>query len=192
MFTITNEAENYISDLFDKQDDTGLALKIEIEMPATPVAKVSFNFCFSKDLPQSYQKFEYKGFDAYIDISNLDYLFGSSIAFKGDGATRHLTILAPNAKGSPPDDNDSLEEKIKYTIIADINPSLSSHNGFVELIEIKADNSIILNFGGGCQGCSGVKMTLKSGVEAQLRSKYPEINQILDVTDHSVTDNAYM
>ena len=90
MFTITNEAEIYIADLFDKQDDDDLALKIEIEMPATPVAKVSFNFCFSKDLPQSYQKFEYKGFDAYIDISNLDYLFESSIAFKGEGTANTL------------------------------------------------------------------------------------------------------
>jgi Fe-S cluster biogenesis protein NfuA len=46
------------------------------------------------------------------------------------------------------------------------------------------------NFGGGCQGCSSVKVTLKNGVEAQLKSIYPEINNVLDVTDHSQKENA--
>ena len=52
--------------------------------------------------------------------------------------------------------------------------------------------AVILNFGGGCQGCSSVKVTLKNGVEAQLKSQYPEINSVLDVTDHSNKENAYM
>jgi hypothetical protein len=52
-------------------------------------------------------------------------------------------------------------------------------------VEITKDMDVILNFGGGCQGCSSVKVTLKNGVEAQLKSIYPEINNVLDVTDHS-------
>jgi Fe/S biogenesis protein NfuA len=59
-------------------------------------------------------------------------------------------------------------------------------------VEITKDMDVILNFGGGCQGCSSVKVTLKNGVEAQLKSIYPEINNVLDVTDHSQKENAYM
>jgi len=60
------------------------------------------------------------------------------------------------------------------------------------LVEITDDMDVVLNFGGGCQGCSSVKVTLKNGVEAQLKGLYPEIKNILDVTDHSKKENAYM
>jgi Fe/S biogenesis protein NfuA len=50
----------------------------------------------------------------------------------------------------------------------------------------------VLNFGGGCQGCSSVKVTLKNGVEGQLKAKHPEIRNVLDATDHTQTTNAYM
>lgn len=192
MFTISNEAEQYIADLFNSQNDNDLGLRINIENADTPVANVSFNFCYPKELPKTFKKFNYNGFDAYVDEDNLRHLVDSRLEFKGNVADKQLSIIAPNAKGSPPASNATLEEKIRYTIIADVNPSLASHGGFVELLEIKIDKSVVLNFGGGCQGCSSVKVTLKNGVERQLRQKYPEIKRILDATDHSDTNNAYM
>ena len=134
----------------------------------------------------------YKGFSAYIDESNNEYLKGSKVAMKIDGATKKLTITAPNAKGEAPNDDAPLEEKILFTIVTEINPNLASHGGFVELVEITKKNEVVLNFGGGCQGCSSVDLTLKSGVETQLKGLYPEIAAVLDSTDHSNKENAYM
>jgi Fe/S biogenesis protein NfuA len=37
-----------------------------------------------------------------------------------------------------------------------------------------------------------VNMTLKDGVEKQLKGLYPEISAVLDATDHSYKENAYM
>jgi Fe/S biogenesis protein NfuA len=116
----------------------------------------------------------------------------SEVALKEEGSSKKLTITAPNAKGEVPKDDAPLAEKIKYTIAAEVNPQLASHGGFVDLVEITDDMDVVLNFGGGCQGCSSVKVTLKNGVEAQLKSIYPEIKNILDVTDHSQKENAYM
>ncbi len=59
-------------------------------------------------------------------------------------------------------------------------------------MEITKDMDVILNFGGGCQGCSSVKSTLEQGVETQLKARFPEIKSVRDVTDHTQTDNAYM
>ena len=53
-------------------------------------------------------------------------------------------------------------------------------------------NVAVLRFGGGCQGCSSVSMTLKDGVEKILMEKVPGIGAVRDVTDHTNTDNAYM
>ncbi|SFV85613.1 NfuA Fe-S protein maturation [hydrothermal vent metagenome] len=192
MFNITNEAEAYVADLFEKQDEEDLGLKVDIEKAGTPVAAVTFNFCYSKDLGKTYSKFEFKGFNVFIDEANFDYLKDSEVLLKTEGSAKKLAITAPNAKGEKPKDDAPLAEKIIYTIAAEVNPTLASHGGFVELVEITPEMDVILNFGGGCQGCSSVKVTLKNGVEAQLKSIYPEIRSILDVTDHSKKENAYM
>lgn len=192
MFEITDEAQIYVANLFASQDEEDLGLKVEIENAGTPVAKVSFNFCFPKELSSDYFEFGYEGFKAYINETNFDYLKGSEVALKDEGAGKKLTITAPNAKGKEPDENASLEEKIKYMIAAEISPTLASHGGFVELIEITQDKDVILNFGGGCQGCSSVKMTLEQGVEKQLKARFPEIKSVRDATNHTDNSNAYM
>ena len=191
MFTISAEAEEYIADLFEQQDEE-LGLKIEVEKAGTPVANVTFNFARPKELHKKYTKFPYKGFDAYISVSYLGYLKGSDVALKIDGTAKKLTITAPNAKGSAPKNDAPLKEKIEYTLYTEISPRLASHGGFAELVEITKKNEVVLNFGGGCQGCSSVAITLKDGIERELMGLYPEIVAILDVTDHSNKENAYM
>jgi len=192
MFSITEEAEIYVADLFEQQDEKDLGLKIDVEKPGTPVATVTFNFCIKSDLPESYQEFPFVGFSAFIDESNNQYLSDSHVALKIDGTNKKLTITAPNAKGEAPKDDAPLEEKVLFTIVTEVNPSLASHGGFVDLVEITKKNEVVLNFGGGCQGCSSVNMTLKDGVEKQLKGLYPEISAVLDATDHSYKENAYM
>ena len=192
MFSITHEAEAYIAELFADQSEKNLALKVEVEKVGTPVANVTFGFCRPSDLHRKQKKFSYKGFDAYISVSYLDYLKDSDVALKSEGLTKKLTIKAPNAKGDAPSKDSPLKERIKYTIITTINPSLASHGGFCELIDVTEKNEVVLNFGGGCQGCSSVAITLKDGIEGQLKRLYPEIAGVLDYTDHSDKTNAYM
>ncbi|MBC8494296.1 MAG: NfuA family Fe-S biogenesis protein [Candidatus Thioglobus sp.] len=192
MFTITDEAQVYVADLFAQQDDQELALKVGVEKAGTPAATVSFNFCHPKDLTPGYEKFEYQGFFAYIDKADFSYLEESEVALKDEGTGKKLTITAPNAKGEEPKEDAPLAERIRYVLAAEISPGLASHGGFVDLVEITDNNDVILNFGGGCQGCSSVAATLEQGVEAQLRARFPEIKSVRDQTDHSNTDNAYM
>jgi len=192
MFSITEEAEIYVADLFEQQDEKDLGLKVDVEKAGTPVATVTFNFCIKSDLPDSYNEFPFVGFSAFIDESNNQFLSDSHVALKLDGTNKKLTITAPNAKGEAPKDDAPLEEKVLFTIVTEVNPSLASHGGFVDLVEITEKKEVILNFGGGCQGCSSVSMTLKDGVEKQLKGLYPEISAVLDTTDHSHKENAYM
>ena len=192
MFKIDKEAEKYIADLFINQEDKTLALKVDISKAGTPAATVNFNFCFPKDLLPSYEKFSYQGFDVHIDKSNFNYLKESEVSLKLDNSQTKLTITAPNAKGAIPSKDAPLSEKIAYFITAEVSPQLASHGGFVEFIQITKDKSVVLNFGGGCQGCSSVDLTLKSGVETQLKAKFPQIKGVLDSTDHSHKENAYM
>jgi len=192
MFTISKEAEAYIAELFVEQGEKDLALKVEVEKSGTPVATVTFGFVRPSELHSKYEKFSYIGFDAYVAVTYIDALKDSDVALKVEGLTKKLTITAPNAKGDAPSTSASLREKIQYTLITEISPRLASHGGFCELVEITKKKEVVLNFGGGCQGCSSVAITLKDGIERELMGLYPEIVGILDVTDHTNKSNAYM
>jgi len=61
----------------------------------------------------------------------------------------------------------------------------------VSLMEIAEETVAVLKFGGGCQGCSSVDLTLKEGVEKTLREHIPELTEIRDVTDHADRSQAY-
>ena len=54
MFSITEDAENYVKELFEQQDEKDLGLKVDVEKAGTSVATVTFNFCITIDLPESY------------------------------------------------------------------------------------------------------------------------------------------
>ena len=56
---------------------------------------------------------------------------------------------------------------------------------------VDEDSVAVLQFGGGCQGCGMVDVTLKDGVEKTLLETLPQLTAVRDVTDHSVTENAY-
>ena len=192
MFTISKEAEEYIADLFEQQGEPDLGLKVEVEKVGTPMANVTFNFCRAKDMNEECVEFPYEGFNVYIAVIYGEALEGADVKLKLDGTNKKLTITAPNAKGEAPKDDASLIEKIQYTLLTEISPRLASHGGYAELVEITDKKEVVLNFGGGCQGCSSVAITLKDGIEQELMGLYPEIIAILDVTDHTNRENAYM
>lgn len=49
----------------------------------------------------------------------------------------------------------------------------------------------VLKFGGGCQGCSAIDVTLKQGVETTLKQHVPELQRVVDQTDHTQSEGAY-
>lgn len=88
-------------------------------------------------------------------------------------------------------DDSPLEDKINYILYNEVNPGLAAHGGEVSLVEVTDDGYAILRFGGGCQGCSAVDLTLKNGVEVALMDKLPELKGIRDITDHTDRTQAY-
>ena len=88
-------------------------------------------------------------------------------------------------------EDSTLEERVNYVLWTEVNPMLASHGGEVSLMEVADETVAVLKFGGGCQGCSSVDVTLKEGVEKTLREHIPELTEIRDITDHEDRANAY-
>ena len=86
--------------------------------------------------------------------------------------------------------SDDLMTKVQELIDSTINPAVAGHGGFVQLVEVK-DKKVYLQMGGGCQGCGAADVTLKAGIERLIKEELPEIEEVLDATDHSQGTNPY-
>ncbi len=86
------------------------------------------------------------------------------------------------------------EEEVRFAVnqVIDqvLNPGVASHGGEISLMDVKGNN-IWVHMGGGCQGCSAAAVTLRSGIEGELRKKVPFLGAINDATDHSAGANPY-
>jgi Fe-S cluster biogenesis protein NfuA len=81
--------------------------------------------------------------------------------------------------------------KLEKIFDEQIRPALAQHGGNVEIVDV--DNNILfVKFYGGCQGCSSSKATLKGGIEQLIKENFPEIKEVVDLTDHATGSNPYM
>jgi Fe/S biogenesis protein NfuA len=85
---------------------------------------------------------------------------------------------------------DDLRAKVQDLIDTMINPAVAGHGGFVELLDVQ-DKRVYLQMGGGCQGCGMSDVTLKSGIERLIKDELPEVEEVVDTTDHSSGSNPY-
>lgn len=189
--TVTPSAQDYLRDLLAKQSSPGIGVRIFVERPGTPHAECCMAYCPEGEQEEHDLRLDYEGFHAWIDGHSVRYLEDAVIDYKKDSMGGQLTFRAPKSRVPELNEDASLEERINYILYSEINPGLASHGGNVQLLELTDDNVAVLEFGGGCQGCSAVDLTLKSGVERTLKERLPELAGVRDSTDHSVTENAY-
>lgn len=191
MIEITEAAQKYLVDLLSKQDDEGVGVRIFITDPGTPMAETCLAYCRPGEQQEDDERIEFDGFPAWIDRRSKDFLKDAVVDFAEDRMGGQLTIKAPNSRVPQVSEDSPLEDKVNYVLHSQINPSLASHGGMVTLVEVVDDEVAVLEFGGGCQGCGMVDVTLKNGVEKALLEQLPELKGVRDVTDHSYTENAY-
>ncbi len=188
---ITDSAQDYLAELLEKQNVEGIAVRIFITQPGTPYAETCLAYCRPGEEEPTDVKLELEKIGVFLDKNSLAFLEEAVVDFNADRMGGQLTIKAPNAKMPKVNADSPLEDRINYTLYGEINPGLAAHGGEIKLVELTEDRVAILAFGGGCQGCAAVDLTLKDGVEKTLMDRIPELAGIRDVTDHTDTTNAY-
>jgi Fe-S cluster biogenesis protein NfuA len=86
--------------------------------------------------------------------------------------------------------DDELYERVNDLFEQEVNPMVARHGGRVELIDVQ-DAVVLLRMGGGCQGCGMASVTLRQGIEGMLTQHIPEVQGIMDITDHTSGTNPY-
>ena len=190
MITITESAQTYLAELLSKQSDA-LGVRVFINEPGTPRAETCIAYCREGDIEEGDVEQPYESFAAWFQGRSVPFLEDALVDYSPDKMGGQLTIKAPNAKMPRVSDDSPIEDRINYVLYNEVNPSLAAHGGEVSLIEVTDDQFAVLRFGGGCQGCSAVDMTLKGGVEKTLLEQIPQLAGVRDTTDHTDRSQAY-
>ncbi len=85
---------------------------------------------------------------------------------------------------------EEIREGIQKVIDIEVNPGVAGHGGDISLLAVKG-NSVTIQMGGGCQGCSAADLTLKQGIHTSFRKAVPQVGAIFDETDHTAGMNPY-
>ncbi len=76
----------------------------------------------------------------------------------------------------------TLREKVDE-VLATVRPALQADGGDVELIDVDNEGVVQVRLQGACGCCPMAQMTLKMGIERHLKSKVPEVKEVVAVND---------
>ena len=192
MIQISEAAQTHFRKLIEREAIPGLGVRRSAQHPGTARADVRLEFAESDELSGDEWAIDCQGFTLWLDAPSVPFLDGAEIDYTAMATGGQLQIRAPKIKGVVPGESASLVERVRWVIENEINPQLAMHKGHVTLAEITADGIVVLNFGGGCHGCSMVDITLKQGVEKTLLDKVPGVTGVRDATDHASGSAPYM
>jgi Fe/S biogenesis protein NfuA len=190
MITITDTAQAHFVKLLSSQEE-GTQIRVFVINPGSPNAECGVSYCPPDAVEASDTELKFNGFSAYVDDVSAPFLEDAEIDFVTDQLGSQLTLKAPNAKMRKVADDAPLMERVEYVLQSQINPQLAGHGGRVSLMEITDEGFAILQFGGGCNGCSMVDYTLKEGIEKELLQHFPELKGVKDLTEHQRGDHSY-
>ena len=190
MFNITENAQNKFRSVLEAEGRQGRGIRVTAKRGMSPFT-VDYGLAFmdpGQEHPAD-KVFEFAGLKVYVDPQSYPLVEGATVDYVSGLSESGFKITNPKMSASPVPTG-PLAEKVQHILDSRINPAVRSHGGMVSLVDVK-DNIAFLRFGGGCQGCGMVDVTLKQGVEVMLREAVPEIQGVMDITDHAGGKNPY-
>ncbi len=186
----SKEAEaKVLSYMEAQQEKEGQLLRIRVGAPGMGGLSYQFFLDHEKEKAADDVIENMGNFRLVADVQSAEALDGATVDWIENASGAGFKVTNPNDKTGP-DLSHPLAKKIQDLFDQEINPSLGSHGGFVQLIKVDDDKAFV-RMGGGCHGCGMANVTLKQGVEVRIREVVPEIKEVIDVTDHAGGENPY-
>lgn len=93
-----------------------------------------------------------------------------------------VLLAAPesNFESDISEDDSEIVKQIKTILNREVRPMVALDGGDITFSEFK-DGVVYVNMQGACSGCPSSTMTLKQGVEARLKMKIPEVNEVVSL-----------
>jgi Fe/S biogenesis protein NfuA len=185
MFQISETARAKILEVMSEQENPIYALRVAIGGRGPQGFMYQLGFVSEENHKEEDTLIDIDGINVLIDEESLPNLSGSTMNYEEDEYQSGFTIDNPNPLWQDP-----LSLKVQTVLDQNVNPALASHGGFVSLTEVK-ENVAYLAMGGGCQGCGMASVTLNDGIIVMIKEAVPEIDEVVDVTNHAMGKNPF-
>ncbi len=190
MITFTDNAKSKFLTVLKEENRTGNNVRVTAQKGMSPMA-IDYGLAFVEpgEEKEDDKIINFDGFDVYVDPESAPLLEGAIVDYVMGLNESGFKITNPNAtKVAGP--TGAIADKVQQVLDDQVNPAIRNHGGFVSLVDLKEDIAY-LRFGGGCQGCGMVDVTLKQGVEVMIKEAIPELKGVMDITDHTGGENPY-
>ncbi len=186
MLSISPKAREMLDQFAEQADESsGLLLRVEIVGRGPNGFQYDLQFIGSDDRKDDDVELEIEGMSVLVAARSVQYLEGATIDYKETLMGGGFSFDNPNPLWV-----DELSKAVAEIIASEVNPVVASHGGHVDLIGVD-DGKAIIAFGGGCQGCGMVDVTLKQGVEVMIKDNVPGVSEVVDATDHTAGTNPF-
>jgi Fe/S biogenesis protein NfuA len=198
MIEITPAARAEIQSLVDQAVVQDPALRIELDRTGqSPLARsYTISLVERDDRQRTEIAINVDEIRVFLNLDTSNLLSGATIDWVQENGASGFRVHDPKARPAAEVERSALRisgplaERVQQVIDEVINPGIAAHGGYVELVDV-SDDTLYLRMGGGCQGCAASAATLRMGIERMVREEVPEIQNIIDVTDHTAGANPY-
>jgi len=188
MITVTDAAKRKFIEVCEAEGRKDHGLRVIVKGGGTFSPEFALNFVAPEERQEDDTLVEANELQIYLDAESAKWMDGATVDFVEELQQSGFKVDAPNA--GIPTPQGPAAEALQRILEEKINPSVAMHGGHISLIAVE-DETAYLRFGGGCQGCGMVNVTLKQGVEKIIFADVPEITKVMDVTDHAAGTNPY-
>ena len=186
MLSISPKAREMLDQFAEQADESSeMLLRVEIVGRGPNGFQYDLQFVSSDDRKDDDVEMELEEMRVLVAARSVQYLEGATIDYKETLMGGGFSFDNPNPLWV-----DELSKAVAEIIASEVNPVVASHGGHVDLIGVDSGKAIIA-FGGGCQGCGMVDVTLKQGVEVMIKDSVPGISEVVDATDHAAGTNPF-
>ena len=185
LLTVTPDARTKIDGVRSFNDFPEAVLRIRVAGKDGPRFRYEIALEDPRDRGADDLAIDLDGLTVVMDATSATDLAGATVDLDSGVTGGGLRIDNPNEGWQDP-----VARAVQEVLDRQINPGVGSHGGMVTLVDVR-DGTAYMRFGGGCQGCAAVDVTLKQGVETAVKSSVPAISAIVDVTDHEAGVNPY-
>jgi len=185
MLEITDKAREMLHKFSEQSDNDLVALKVEIVGRGPKGFQYDLQLISKEDAMEDDIESEIGDLVVFVGARSAPYLEGTILDYKETLMGGGFSFENPNPLWI-----DDVSKAVAEVISNQVNPLVASHGGHVDLVGVDGENAMI-SFGGGCQGCGMVDVTLKEGIEVMITEEVPEITAVIDMTDHEAGTNPF-
>jgi len=186
MITVTELARSKIREVIESESDVGNHIRVQARRLAPYRFEYELFFIEAdevggEDVQASVEELVFvvdPASAANLEGTTVDFVAGPPGGFKFDNPRARRTF------------DDPRETELHDFIEESINPKIAAHRGHISLHRIEGQ-VVYLEMGGSCQGCGLAAMTLRQNVETQILERFPDLVEIVDVTNHDEGENPF-